>query len=126
MKLSFARSAVLSLAILGTSVAPAQEHITPLSTVRQDLRRATTERATNLADIERLLARPEARQELAKARVSPETAQKAISLLNDEELARLAARARTAEQDVQGGLLIGLLAIIGAITVIIIVAALVA
>jgi uncharacterized protein (DUF3084 family) len=126
MKLSFPRSALLSLAILFSTSAPAQEHIAPLSAVRQDLQRTASQRATNLADIERLLARPEARQELAKARLNPEQAQKAISLLNDEELARLAARARTAEQDVQGGLLIGLLAIIGAITVILIVAALVA
>jgi uncharacterized protein (DUF3084 family) len=126
MKLSFPRSALLSLAILFSTSAPAQEHIAPLSAVRQDLQRTASQRATNLADVERLLARPEARQELAKARLNPEQAQKAISLLNDEELARLAARARTAEQDVQGGLLIGLLAIIGAITVILIVAALVA
>jgi uncharacterized protein (DUF3084 family) len=126
MKLSFPRSALLSLAILFSTTAPAQDHIAPLSAVRQDLQRTASQRATNLADVERLLARSEARQELAKARLNPEQAQKAISLLNDEELARLAARARTAEQDVKGGLLIGLLAIIGAITVILIVAALVA
>lgn len=123
MKLTFARSALLSFAILYSSSAPAQDHIAPLSTVRQDLRRTASQRATDLADIERVLARPESRQELAKARVNPDNAMKAISLLNDEELSRLALRARTAEQDVEGGLIIGLLALIGAITVIIIVVA---
>lgn len=123
MKLTFARSALLSLAILYTSSAPAQEHIAPLPTVRQDLRKAASQRATDLADIERVLALPQAKQELAKARVNPDSAMKAISLLNDEELSRLALRARTAEQDVEGGFLIGLLALIGAITVIVIVVA---
>jgi len=41
--------------------------------------------------------------------------------LNDEELSRLADRARAVEQDVQGGLIVGLLALIGLIVVILVV-----
>jgi hypothetical protein len=122
--MSFVRSALLSVATLYTSSAAlAQEHITPLAAVREDLRRTASQRTSNLGDIERVLALPEAQRQLAKARVSSDQALKAVSLLNDEEVARLAARARSAEEDVQGGFIIGLLALIGAITVIIIVVA---
>ena len=50
---------------------------------------------------------------------------RAIAQLSDDELARLATKARSAEQDVQGGLIVGLLALIGLIVVIIIVVSLV-
>jgi hypothetical protein len=46
--------------------------------------------------------------------------------LSDDELARLADRARASEKDVQGGLIVGILALIGLIVVIIIVVAIVA
>ncbi len=116
------------LAIMGASVSRAQpqDHVLPLPAVRQELSHAASQRATDLADIQRLLARPEAQQELAKARITPGQAQKAISVMSDQELARLAARARSADQDVQGGFIVGLLAIIGAITVIVIVLAVLA
>jgi len=48
---------------------------------------------------------------------------RAISQLSDQELARLADQARASEKDVQGGLIVGLLALIGLIVVIIIVVA---
>jgi hypothetical protein len=44
----------------------------------------------------------------------------AVATLNDSELARLSDRARASEKDVQGGLIVGILALIGLIVVIII------
>ena len=106
--------------------ADAQEHLVPLSEVRHDLESAAAQRASNISDIERLLARPEAQQELAKAKLNSSQVEKAISLMNDDELARLASRARSADQDVHGGFIKTILAIIGAIVVIIVVVAVVA
>jgi hypothetical protein len=123
-KTSWIATFFCSIALLQS--AQAQDHVAPLSTVRQDLERATSQRATNIAEIERLLARPEAQQELAKAKLGSGQVQKAIAVMNDEELSRLAARARSADQDVQGGFIKTILAIIGAITVIVIVLAVLA
>jgi hypothetical protein len=41
--------------------------------------------------------------------------------LDDAELSRLAARARAVEQDVEGGIIVGLLALIGLVVVVIVV-----
>ena len=79
-----------------------------------------------MADIERVLSYPAAAQELAKYNVRPEQVHQAVATLTDTELARLADRARTSEADVEGGLIVGILALIGLIVVIIVVVALVA
>jgi hypothetical protein len=50
----------------------------------------------------------------------------AVATLSDAELARLSDRARSSEKDVEGGLIVGILALIGLIVVIIIVVSLVA
>ena len=50
----------------------------------------------------------------------------AVATLNDEELARLADRARASEKDVEAGIIVGILALIGLIVVIIIVVSVVA
>jgi hypothetical protein len=109
--------------IASAATAQAQDHVLSLPTVRQDLAGAATQRASDIAEIQSLLARPEGQRELAKARLSAGQVQKAISVMSDDELARLAAQARTADQDVQGGLIKTILAIIGAITVIVILVA---
>jgi len=104
----------------------AQDHLVPLAQVQQDLRSGAAQRAQDIHDIETLLARPEAQQQLTRVHLSSGQVKKAISLMSDAELARLAARARTAGTDVQGGIIKTILAIIGAIVVIIIVVAILA
>ncbi len=111
---------VLSM-FLNPRVACAQDHVVPLAEVQRALRSEAEARARNQADIERVLSLPAAQNALQKAGVNQDQVRKAVSTLNDEELARLADRARTAEQDVQGGLIVGLLALIGLIVVILIV-----
>jgi hypothetical protein len=99
----------------------AETHVVPLDQLRQDLNASQETRAQNLADIERVLSLPAAQDALAKAHLTTARATTAIAELNDAELARLADRARNAEQDVQGGLIVGLLALIGLVVVILIV-----
>ncbi len=110
---------------LDARVGYADDHIVPLIELQGKLASAAAARAANFSDIERVLSLPAAREMLEKAHVDQDQVRAAVTRLSDEELSRLADRARGAEQDVQGGLIVGLLAIIGLIVVIIIVVALV-
>jgi len=108
---------------LNPGVMLAQEHVLPLPDLQRDLRSAAQTRAQNLSDIDRVLSLPAAQQALQKANINQDQVRKAVSTLNDEELSRFADRARAAEQDVQGGFIVGLLALIGLIVVILVVVA---
>jgi hypothetical protein len=118
---------MVALAVFMCSVLPqqamAQEHVVPLAELQGKLRSAAEERAKNIADIQRVLSYPAATQALQKSNVNQEQMRMAVATLSDVELARLADQARTSEQDVQGGLIVGILALIGLIVVIIIVVA---
>lgn len=97
----------------------------PLQELHEKARAASQERAKNIADIERVLSYPAAAQALQKASVNPEQMRTAVATLSDDELARLSDRARASEKDVQGGLIVGILALIGLVVVILIVIAVV-
>jgi hypothetical protein len=104
----------------------AEDHVVPLSELRENARSAGESRAKNIADIERVLSYPAAAQALEKSNVNQVQVKQAVATLSDQELARLADRARASEKDVQGGLIVGILALIGLIVVIIIVVTVVA
>src|SRR5439155_26713303 len=91
------------LSALPARAADAGGHVVPLSELRRQALGAASERARNVADIGRVLSLPAAQQELANAGLKSEQVTTAISQLNDEELARLADRARGAEADVKAG-----------------------
>jgi hypothetical protein len=126
----WALSLVVSAAVLFVSLAPqeafADDHIVPLGELQNRVRSAAAERARNIADIERVLSYPAAAQALQKSNVNQQQMKTAVATLSDAELARMADRARASEKDVQGGLIVGILALIGLIVVIIIVVAVVA
>jgi phosphopentomutase len=107
--------------VLPQRAAAAESHVVSLSELQQDLTASRQIRAENLQDIERVLSLPEAQDGLAKFHLSTERVTAAVAELDDTELAHLADRARAAEQDVQGGFLVGILALIGLIVVIVIV-----
>lgn len=119
-------TAVLVLTMTVPSSQAADDHVVPLKEIEKQVRLSAERRTTNMADIERVLSYPAAKQELAKYNVTPGQVHQAMATLSDAELNRLADRARASENDVQGGLIVGILALIGLIVVIIIVVALVA
>lgn len=102
-----------------------REHVVPLGVVQQQLEAGSAAAARDRADLERVLSLPEARELLQKSNIRFEQVRTAVAMLSPEELARLAARARLAEQDVQGGILVGVLALIGLVVVILVVIAIV-
>jgi hypothetical protein len=103
----------------------AQERILPSTQLHQELQRTSQARQSNLDVIQRVLSTAAAQDLLKQAKLDPGHVQKAVSQLNDAELAKLAQQARSAEDDLAGGLIVGLLALIGLIVVIIIVVSLV-
>lgn len=123
-------SILVALAVGMAAVLPraalAQDHVVPLPELKEKVRSAAGERARNIADIQRVLSYPAAAEALQKSNINQEQVRAAVATLSDEELARLADRARASEKDVQGGLIVGILALIGLIVVIIIVVSLVA
>jgi hypothetical protein len=100
---------VAALSILSFTTSPvrasqqSEEHVVPLSDLQRDVNFTASQRARNLADIDRVLSAPVAQEQLSKANVSSVQVKAAISHLDDKELARLADRARAANQDVRGG-----------------------
>jgi tRNA C32,U32 (ribose-2'-O)-methylase TrmJ len=115
--------AVFSYTVMPQNAMAADTHIVPLAELQQKAHASQTARAQNLSDLNRVLSLPQAQEALSKANVNPNHVRVAISSLNDQELDKLAQKARAAEQDVQGGFIVGLLALIGLVVVILIVVA---
>lgn len=124
--LSVGLPVLLSAATMMPVPMRADDHVVPLTELHDKARSASEDRAKNIRDIERVLAYPAAAQALEKSNVNGDQMRRAVATLSDDELARLADRARASEKDVQGGFIVGILALIGLIVVIIIVVALVA
>lgn len=103
------------------SLQAADTHVIDLSELQHDWKSSQQARAANLADIERVLSLPAAQEALAKSHLTTARVTTAIAELDDAELAELAERARDAEQDVEGGIIVGLLALIGLVVVVLIV-----
>ena len=110
---------------LDPGVAAAQEHVLPLAELHQQMRSVSEARMGHIADIDRVFSLPAARSALEKANLTPGQVHQAVSHLNDQELSKLAMKTRAAEQDVEGGIIVGILALIGLIVVILIVVAVV-
>lgn len=121
-----ATMAMVVFTVFSVPQAAAQQHIVPLSELDGQMRSAASTRAKNLEDIQRVLSYPAAQAALKKSRVNPEQMRTAVATLSDDELARLSDRARASEKDVEAGLVVGILALIGLIVVIIVVVSIVA
>lgn len=106
---------------IAPTTASAQDHVVPLAEVERAVQSKAEARAKSIEDIDRVMALPVATKELQRVNLTQSQVHAAVSSLNDEELARLAQQARGAEQEVQGGLIVGVLALIGAIVVIVII-----
>jgi hypothetical protein len=103
--------------------AAAQEHILSPQELHRELQRASETRANDLAAVDRILKTDVAQKAMKNAGLHAPQVQKALSQLSDSELSRLAAQARSAEQDLAAGVsaVVAILAIIGAIVVIVLI-----
>jgi len=90
--------------LLGFSTSlSAQTHVVSPTDLHKEALAATSARRHNLETINRLLSSPQARKVLGAASIDPAQVKTAVSALNDEELARLAARSEKVQADFAAG-----------------------
>lgn len=97
--------AACATAILMGGNLTAAEHIVPAARLHDAVAKRQTASRENKAELLRLLSRPEAQTALASAGMEFRRVEQAVALLDDESAARLAQRARTANQDFAAGAL---------------------
>jgi hypothetical protein len=97
------RKGLAALVLSTMSTAAADNHVMCTADVQSALRRAGATRQGNQADLDHFLAQQKVRDTLKNAGISTESVREKASLLSDDELSTLAAKARSAERDVAGG-----------------------
>lgn len=102
----FARSLTVSVLvpIFGFAAsASAQSHVVSPSDLRNEAVAASSVRQHNLETINDFLSSPKAEKVFANAGIGASELKTAVSSLNDQELARLAARAESVQADFAAG-----------------------
>ena len=102
----FARSLTVSVLvpIFGFAASPsAQSHVVSPADLRKEAVAASSARQHNVGTINDFLSSPKAEKVLANAGINPSELKTAVSSLNDQELARLAARTEGAQADFAAG-----------------------
>lgn len=106
--LRFARSfvgAVLVVVLLVPQnvVAQATQHVVSPSDLKKAAVDASQARQKNLDTLNNFLSSDKAKEALESANIDPQQVKKAVAGLNDDELAKLAARAQKAQDDFAAG-----------------------
>lgn len=87
------------------AVVRAEDHVVPTEELNRQAVAASASRQANRVTLEKFLSSKPARQALQKARLNGAQVTRSVSLLSDDELARLAARAQKAQSDFAAGAL---------------------
>jgi hypothetical protein len=101
--LRMAIATVLVALFIVPTDALAQSHVVSPADLQQAATAASQVRQHNMDSIQRLLSTPTAEQALKSAKMDPQQVKTAVSTLNDQELAQLAARADKAQADFAAG-----------------------
>lgn len=83
----------------------AQSHVVSPADLQKQVVTATQVREQNLQTVEHFLSTPTAEKAMKSAQISPQQVRTAVSTLNEQELAQLAARADKAQGDFAAGTL---------------------
>jgi hypothetical protein len=81
----------------------AQSHVVSPADLQKEAVAASQARQHNLDSVQHLLSTPAAQKALKSAKMDPQQVKTAVSTLNDQELAQLAARADKAQADFSAG-----------------------
>jgi len=81
----------------------AQSHVVTSADLQKEVVAAAQSRQHNLQTVERFLSTPTAQKALKSSHIDAQQVQTAVSTLNDQELAQLAARADKAQADFAAG-----------------------
>jgi hypothetical protein len=81
----------------------AQSHVVSPADLQKQVVTATQVREQNLQTVEHFLSTPTAEKAMKSAQINPQQVRTAVSTLNEQELAQLAARADKAQADFAAG-----------------------
>jgi hypothetical protein len=101
----YCRSLLLCSILLIPSGLSAADHVVSSADLRSALVTSSQARQQNLATLRGLLASEPGRKALAAAHVDPSRVDRALPMLSDQELSRLAATATQAQKDFAAGAL---------------------
>lgn len=116
---------LLALALATPQDVLAQNHVVSLSDLQKDVAAASAARQQNREQLESFFSSAEARQAMKSVHIDYQQVVRAVSRLNDDDLARLAARSERAQKDFAAGtlsdrdLIIILVALAGLILIIV-------
>jgi hypothetical protein len=85
------------------AVVRADEHVVPTEELNRQAVAASASRQAHRVELEKFLSSKPAREALRRANLSEAQVAEAVSVLTDEELANLAARAQAAQSDFAAG-----------------------
>ncbi len=94
--------AVLLAVLIPSQMFAAEQHVVTQGQLRSALGAAALQRERNLADVHRFFSDTRVREVLSKAKMDPDGLQSAAAVLDDAELAQLAAKAREAQTQITG------------------------
>lgn len=83
----------------------AQSHVVSAADLQKELVTASQARQHNLNTVRQFLSTPTAEKAMKSARIDPQQVKNAVSTLDDQELAQIAARANKAQADFAAGAL---------------------
>jgi hypothetical protein len=83
----------------------AQNHVVSPADLQKEVVQASQARQHNLDTVKQFLSTPTAEKAMKSAQIDPQEVNAAVSTLNDQELARIAARADKAHSDFAAGTL---------------------
>ena len=91
--------------LAGGAPLPAADHLVPSTELRQQVRAAEGERAASVERLQELFSSDEAEETLRAGGMDAAEVSAAVASLDDDSLAKLAARAAQFESDVEAGAL---------------------
>lgn len=88
-----------------TLTAAPEDHVVPLAEMERQISSTLNQRPVNLARVESFLSLDTVQQAIRKSKLEAGHIRKAVSLLSDDDLARLASRADRVRADLEAGAL---------------------
>ncbi|MDR5729639.1 MAG: PA2779 family protein [Terriglobia bacterium] len=98
-----AAALLFGLTVAAPQAIVAQNHVVSSAEIQKNLAAASTARQHNQEQVQSFLSSEQAKRAMKEAKIDPQQVTNAVSQLNNEELARLAARSAKAQRDFAAG-----------------------
>lgn len=109
---------LLGFFLLAPQPMVAQTHIVPPAQIQKDLATSSATRQQNEKELKSFLSMPEMQRAMKEKGINPQQVTNAVSQLSNADMARLAAKAQTAQRDFSAGMIgMGIFTLIGIVVV---------